>query len=211
MKSVKGNFCCTVYVGVLLAVGGATGAAKAQIYSVQNCSSGQKTLVKAAVVAAIGYLNASHADSKVQRWFGAQKGTQGWTDTINDIAYFKSYAGMLINRDVGGAFDPQAVTFDCSGGRSSLVAHNKGAGTGTIYLDDLFWGLPVKSSYCCKNSQAGAIIHEMSHLMGTLDASVVWNLGVVDEFQLALDIASQDGPYTAVWNANNWEYFFQNL
>jgi hypothetical protein len=151
----------------------------------------------------------------VTRWFGAQKGTQSWTDTNNSIAYYKAYAWCSIASTVGGAAlaalgCPPIVTIDCAGGRQSIAAHHGGVGSGLIYLDAQFWTLHVKSGDGIRNSQAGTIIHEISHLIGTVDASMVWNLGYVDEFQLALNIAAQNGPYTAIWNANNWEYFFQN-
>ncbi len=69
-----------------------------------------------------------------------------------------------------------------------------------IYLCDDFWNIPLSGT----NSQAGVVIHEMSHfdITAATDDHVY---GVEESFTLA-----QENPSNAASNADNFEYFAEN-
>lgn len=69
-----------------------------------------------------------------------------------------------------------------------------------IYLCNDFWNIPISG----KDSQAGVVIHEMSHFDVTA-ATDDYIYGAEGSFSLA-----QENPLQAVNNADNFEYFAEN-
>lgn len=88
---------------------------------------------------------------------------------------------------VPAACDPGDYAFTCGGGANQ-----------TIWLCGGFWRAPAMG----RDSQAGTLVHELSHWFGTRDFAYTC--------PRCQDLASRD-PATAVRNADNTEYFAENF
>jgi peptidyl-Lys metalloendopeptidase len=129
-------------------------------------------------------------------------------------AWFGSYAATRYDRVSGryGQIDAAAgrsLTFDCTesgecAGRPESCdpgdfAFTCAGGAGrTIWLCDAFWTAPALG----EDSQAGTVVHELSHWFGTDDI----DYGCED----CQDLATDD-PEAATKNADNCEYFAENF
>lgn len=137
---------------------------------------------------ALSYLKSqSHQYSpRYITWFGAPDAARYETVTT----HFTS---------ISSAMDTAAVTFDC-GCKKRYYAYVYPTRPYTIYLCRIFWLAPQTGT----DSQAGTLIHEMSHFNTVASTS-----DYVYGQQGAMDLALTD-PAKAVNNADNHEYFGEN-
>ncbi len=100
---------------------------------------------------------------------------------------------------IAGAFDNAGITFDCKC-KQNYYAYVYPDRPYNIYLCKVFWTAPLAGT----DSQAGTLIHEMSHfnVVAGTDDVVYGQTG-------ARNLADTD-PDAAVTNADNHEYFAEN-
>jgi len=100
---------------------------------------------------------------------------------------------------IASAFDTAGITFDCKC-KQNYYAYVYPDRPYTIYLCKVFWLAPLAGT----DSQAGTLIHEMSHfnVVAGTDDVVYGQTG-------ARNLADTD-PDSAVINADNHEYFAEN-
>ncbi len=161
--------------------------------SFNACSTTQQSVLAAARNAAktyasgaLGYLNAGTTGSRYTTWFGIVETTR--YDTVR--SNFEKISGRMA--DAG-------ITFDCSSKRN-VYAYVYPNAPYTIYLGRVYWNAPATGT----DSQAGTLIHEMSHftVVAGTDDVVYGQAG-------AMNLASTD-PASAIRNADSHEYFAEN-
>jgi peptidyl-Lys metalloendopeptidase len=122
--------------------------------------------------------------------------------------WFGPHQTFFYNRVIGNfsnildALANKTITFNCSGDgcESSWFAYVYSGSPYEIHLCNLFWTAPLRGT----NSQAGTIIHEISHfyvVAGTYDHAY----GQAECRQLA-----KDDPFEAIANADSHAYFAEN-
>lgn len=135
---------------------------------------------------ALGYLTLSTVGPRYTTWFGVYN--PGYYGTVT--THFTA---------ISGAMDDATVTFDC-GCKQPYFAYVYPDQPYKIYLCKVFWTVSLTGT----DSQAGTLIHEMSHF--TVVAST-------DDYvygqTLAKELAISD-PALAINNADNHEYFAEN-
>jgi peptidyl-Lys metalloendopeptidase len=177
-----------------------TAAAKFGITYTGSCSNSKKSSISAAVYAAqdlgtdaYNYLveNQSQGSesTRYQTWFGDYSSSR--YSTVTDHFY-----------KISNALNNQTMTMDCycESDLSSAYAYVYPNQPYHIHLCGAFWSASVKGT----DSQAGTLIHEMSHFTvngGTEDL-------VYGQYN-ARQLAAQYPSY-AVNNADNHEYFAEN-
>jgi len=159
-----------------------------------NCSASQQTILQSAVVNAkdysgssTGYLGGlSFSTPRYAEWFGA------YTPDRRATAY--DHFVKLTD-----AFTTKPLTLDCKC-KKPYYAYVYPVQPYKIYLCRVFWSAPAIGT----DSQAGTLIHEMSHftvVAGTDD----WAYG-----QVAARTLADTYPDKALDNADNHEYFAEN-
>lgn len=155
--------------------------------SAQEQSTVLDALVQSQLMAdeSLGYLNAALGD-RYTTWFGSYNGGR-WETARNNFVAIKD------------ALDNQNKTFDCSCNKG-YYAYVYPSEPYKIYLCRVFWTAPLVGT----DSQAGTLIHEMSHfsIVADTDDYVYGQAG-------AKELAITD-PFSAVNNADNNEYFAEN-
>ena len=122
-----------------------------------------------------------------------------WTEYRNSSRYSKVVSNFT---EISSALSSKTTTFNCACAPEHATAYayvypNRPY---EIYLCNAFWPAPVTGT----ESQAGTIIHEMSHfyvVAGTADNAY----GQSAARRLAIN-----NPYAAVANADSHEYFAEN-
>lgn len=159
-----------------------------------NCSASQQTTVQSAVAGATAYAQGSttylskhySGGPRYPTWFGTYDLTR-W-NTVK--AHFAS---------IEDAFKTKALEFDCKC-RQKYYAYVYPSQPYKIYLCSVFWSAPPTGT----DSQAGTLIHEMSHFTVVADTDdVVY--GQTGARSLALS-----DPELAITNADSHEYFAEN-
>lgn len=161
-----------------------------------NCSATQQTTVAAAVGQAKtysteskDYLNTYSApagSTRYKTWFGTYDATR-WNTVTDHFVKIKD------------AFDSAPLEIDCKC-KQNYYAYVYPSRPYKIYLCRVFWTAPLAGT----DSQAGTLIHEMSHfdvVAGTDD--------VVYGQTSAKNLAISD-PDKAITNADSHEYFAEN-
>ena len=180
-----------------------------------HCSATELQQLKVASAEALRLLQTSRSQAHFIRWFGDSRSDPllwaevhrlheyGRRYAIEGLVHFSTLArsGSLPNGYV--KILPDNITFDCKGQLSGPVAHNSGPNTGTVFLDYTFWSLHETRLNSNRISMASTIIHELTHLAGTV-------VDVNPSFEFALDLARLF-PSAAVWNANNHEWYYYGL
>ena len=141
----------------------------------------------------LSYFNLGSKGLRYVTWFGVYDPTRYNTVKSNYSA-------------ISSAMDTAGINFDCSDLNDPRNGYYCDANTVAyvfpdwpyeIYLCSYFWYYPVTGDF----SQAGVIIHEMSHFYGTKD----WDYGRPGSQSLASNIPSE-----AITNADNYRYFSEN-
>lgn len=133
------------------------------------------------------YLNGLNSGTqRYLEWFGAFTTGRHSTVTNHFVA-------------ISNAMDNAAITFNCKC-KQNYYAYVYPTRPYTIYLCKVFWSAPLAGT----DSQAGTLIHEMSHfnVVAGTDDVVYGQTG-------ARNLADTD-PDSAVINADNHEYFAEN-
>jgi hypothetical protein len=201
-RSKTGFLTGIAFLGAVTIVG-TTGTAQA--WKTRNCASYQLPIVNAAATLAQNLLNQTPPSYEFDRWFGIWPNPfdpQGLVAT-SIVFGIQGYALSSLH----GVNGVPEVTFDCAGGRQSIVAHNKGVHTTEIFLDVPFWNVPDRPDIQ-HISKASTIIHELTHLAGTQDFAT--QMGMDDWIGANYFVEIGDWPL-AVWSAPNYEYYFLNL
>ncbi len=159
-----------------------------------NCSASQQTTLQVAVENArnlsgssttyLGRLNSS--TPRYDEWFGEYTADHG---AIAHLHFVK----------LTEAFSSKPLTLDCKC-KKPYYAYVYPAEPYKIYLCRVFWSAPDLGT----DSQAGTLIHEMSHftvVAGTDD----WAYG-----QVAARVLADKDPIRALNNADSHEYFSEN-
>ena len=163
-----------------------------QFGGTQYCDSGQVTKLKTA------HTNAQSYSSKAVNWLNTNPDSY----TLY-IKWFGAYASTRYNtvkshfNAVYNAFATKNVTYDCSCTEPSYYAYVYPSQPYMIYLCGYFW----KAGATGTDSQAGTLVHEMSHFnvtAGTQD----YVYGQTAALRLA-----KTQPKKAINNADNHEYF----
>ena len=160
-----------------------------------RCSADQQATAASAVAAAstlssnaLAYLTmkAPSATARYTTWFGAF-----------------SVAGWNLARDhfaaIAAAFADQPISIDCRCNKR-YYAYVYSSEPYNIYLCRIFWQAPLVGA----DSQAGTLIHEMSHFDVTASTDD-WAYGQSASMRLA-----DQHPERALDNADNHEYFAEN-
>jgi len=135
------------------------------------------------------------SDARYRTWFGAYDAGRYGT-VANRYDEIVTAAEGSLTFDCTGTGSCGGVTVSCDPGDYAFTCAG-GAGA-TIWLCGGFWNAPPTG----EDSQAGTIVHELSHWFGTDDHSY----GCPSCQQLA-----DDDPPEAVTNADNCEYFAENF
>ena len=158
-----------------------------------SCSATQQSQLIAARGAAksyasnaLSYLTVGSAGPRYTTWFGASTSARYSTVTANFDA-------------ISGAMNNAVVSFDCKSKRN-VYAYVYPNDPYKIYLGRVYWSAPATGT----DSQAGTLIHEMSHfdVVAGTDDVVYGQAG-------AQNLAATD-PEAAVRNADSHEYFAEN-
>ena len=162
--------------------------------SFNACTTAQQTTLvtarnqaKAYATESSNYLNSHNSGTqRYLEWFGAFT-----TSRHNNVT------GHFVA--ISDAFDHAGITFDCKC-KQNYYAYVYPTRPYTIYLCKVFWTAPLAGT----DSQAGTLIHEMSHfnVVAGTDDVVYGQTG-------ARNLADTD-PDAAVTNADNHEYFAEN-
>ncbi len=157
------------------------------------CTTAQQSALIAARTAArsyaansVTYLSGSTMGLRYTTWFGAVTLTRKNTVSSHFTA-------------ISGAMNTAGITFDCSSKRN-VYAYVYPNLPYTIYLGKVYWTAPGIGT----DSQAGTLIHEMSHfdIVANTDDVVYGQAG-------ARNLAISD-PEAATRNADSHEYFAEN-
>jgi peptidyl-Lys metalloendopeptidase len=146
-----------------------------------------RTNAKQYAANAASYLTTGSQGLRYTTWFGVV-GTTGRYGTVK--SHFSA---------ISGAMQTAPITFDCSSKRK-VYAYVYPDDPFKIYLGSVYWSAPALGT----DSQAGTLIHEMSHftnVAGTDD--VVY--GQAGAKSLAIS-----NPDAAITNADSHEYFAEN-
>jgi len=162
--------------------------------SFNACTTAQQTTLvnarnqaKAYASESENYLNTLNAGTqRYLEWFGAFSTTRHDTATDHFVA-------------ISNAMDNAGITFDCKC-KQNYYAYVYPNRPYNIYLCKVFWSAPLAGT----DSQAGTLIHEMSHfdVVAATDDVIYGQTG-------ARNLADTD-PDLAVTNADNHEYFAEN-
>nr|MBX2838142.1 hypothetical protein [Gammaproteobacteria bacterium] len=120
--------------------------------------------------------------------------------------WFGAYTDNRFNRVVeiytaiDGALANEVMNYDCSCDIEGVIAYVYKNSPFDIYLCPVFWESPLFGAY----SQAGTIVHEVSHFTVIADTD-----DVVYGQSLAANLADTD-PDTAITNADNVSFFSEN-
>jgi peptidyl-Lys metalloendopeptidase len=161
--------------------------------SFSSCTTDQQTTLLAARDAASGlaansesYLLAETQDSRYETWFGEYQSARYTTVKTHFTA-------------ISDAMDNAGVTFDCKC-KQPYFAYVYPNQPYKIYLCKVFWQVSLTGT----DSQAGTLIHEMSHF-DVVAATDDYVYGQTGAMELAIT-----NPDNAVNNADNHEYFAEN-
>jgi peptidyl-Lys metalloendopeptidase len=161
--------------------------------SFNACSTDQQTLLINARSAATSYaldsrnyLQANKQGSRYTTWFG-----------IFDTSRYDKVRSNFVA--IYNAFDTAGINFDCKC-KQPYYAYVYPNDPYNIYLCKVFWQAPPTGT----DSQAGTLIHEMSHfnVVASTDDVIYGKTG---SMQLAID-----NPDEAIKNADSHEYFAEN-
>jgi peptidyl-Lys metalloendopeptidase len=168
--------------------------------SFSSCSASQQSTLGTVrssastyAIESLGYFNLGSKGLRYITWFGVYDPTRYNTVKSNYSA-------------ISSAMDTAGINFDCSDLNDSLNGYYCDANTVAyvfpdwpyhVYLCSYFWYYPVTGDF----SQAGIIIHEMSHFYGTDDHEY----GRYWSQNLAIN-----NPNYAITNADNYRYFSEN-
>jgi len=161
-----------------------------------NCSASQQTILTNAANAAqtyaqgaVNYFNTTRGVTpRFAKWFGATPPRTNWNLVRTH------YTAIL------DAFANKQLTLDCSCTQAGTYAYVFANAPYKIYACPVFWQVSLTGT----DSQAGTLIHEMSHftvVAGTQD----YVYGQSGAAALAIS-----NPANAVMNADNHEYFAEN-
>jgi peptidyl-Lys metalloendopeptidase len=136
---------------------------------------------------AVNYFSASQNGARYVTWFGAY-----------DSARYNTARTHFSN--IKTATDTAAINFDCTCTDAGTYAYVYPNEPYNVYLCGAFWSSPTTGT----DSQAGTLIHELSHftVLGGTDDYVYGQSGAKS---LAIS-----NPANAVMNADNHEYFAEN-
>jgi len=160
-----------------------------------SCTAAQHTIINAAIIQGQAYAaNAAQyliktpasGTPRYTTWFGAFTGA-GWTKATND---FNAIAGQLNSQ----------VVPDCSCKQKNVYAYVTPTNPYVITLCGAFWTAPATGT----DSQAGTLVHEMSHFTTTANTND-WAYG-----QTACQSLAVSDPTKALDNADSHEYFAEN-
>ena len=134
----------------------------------------------------MGYFSASKQDARYTTWFGTFASSRYTTVT----SHFNAISSAMTNA---------GITFDCKS-TQKVYAYVYPNQPYTIYLGAVYWTAPALGT----DSQAGTLIHEMSHfdVVAGTDDVVYGQAG-------AKSLAISD-PAKAITNADSHEYFAEN-
>lgn len=164
--------------------------------------------VQAAADRALQLLRTRRSDAAFTKWFGAKPSDPAvWSTYHTIVANINTYAQESLQL-LGAAVretDARVVNIHCKGGRNSSVAHVTGQGASTIYLNDFFWR-PTTG----RDSQAGILVHELTHLAGTPQQPELNVPPGVDHKAYAEELARTQ-PVLALSNADNHQFYYEGL
>lgn len=184
-----------------LEIAGVSQAATAR-FNTSGCEAWQMTHVTPAANKALTLLQQKFNQSRYTRWFDV-KSTDSFAKiarTAFDHVNIFSQESLQLLGAAARQTDAKLITFNCKGNRNSLAAHVTGPGSSTIHLDAKFWDLPVNG----RDTKAGTIIHELSHLHGTYDLHP-FDFNAQQQFDFALGLGYPD----TFLNANNYQYYYE--
>ncbi len=157
-----------------------------------SCGSSQQSALLAArtnastyAARSLLYLSDGILDPQYTTWFGLYNSSR-YTTVKN---HFNS---------ISSAMDTASINFDCSCTDPSTYSYVYPSLPYNIYMCGAYWVAPSTGT----DSQAGVLIHEMSHFFGTDD----YVYGQSDAQSLAIS-----NPGSAIWNADNHEYFAEGI
>lgn len=175
-----------------------TGCNNSQKSTINNAWASAKTLSTNALSFLIGKdSNTIKTSSRYTTWFGDASVTDpSWS---GNNAYQKVKENFTQIKD---AVNNKALSFDCncSQGSDNTFAYVYKNQPYKIYLCSVFWKVPMVGT----DSQAGTLIHEVSHFNVVSDTSD-HAYGHTNSKQLA-----KTDPKKAVDNADSHEYFAEN-
>jgi len=152
----------------------------------QSALGAARTQATAYAADAVGYLGANNQGPRYTTWFGSY--ASGRYSTV------KSHFNAISN-----AMQNAGITFDCSS-KQNVYAYVYPTRPYTIYLGKVYWTAPATGT----DSQAGTLIHEMSHFTNVASTDdVVY--GQAGARSLAIS-----NPDAAITNADSHEYFAEN-
>lgn len=134
-------------------------------------------------------------DARYGAWFGAYDANR-YTDVASLYGDVATASGSTVTFDCTGRGSCAGIVEECDPGDFAFTCQNSPGSS--VWLCDAFWAAPPTG----ENSQAGTIVHELSHWFGTDDIEY----GCEDCLELALNV-----PVDAVSNADNYEYFAENF
>lgn len=171
-----------------------------------ECDATRLPMVQAAADRALQLLRTQRSDAAFTKWFGAQKSNASVWSTyhviFNNINTYAQESLQLLGAAVRET-SASVVKIHCKGGRNGSLAHVTGQGASTIFLDNGFFAQPTTG----RDSQAGILIHELTHLAATTDAA---RPSGVDAKAFAQELA-QTQPVLALSNADNHQFYYEGL
>jgi peptidyl-Lys metalloendopeptidase len=152
----------------------------------QSALSAARTQAKAYAANATTYLGANNQGPRYTTWFGVVSSSRYSAVTSHFTA-------------ISSAMQNAGIVFDCSSKRN-VYAYVYPDDPYKIYLGRVYWSAPAVGT----DSQAGTLIHEMSHFtnVASTDDVVYGQAGAK-----SLAISSPDA---AITNADSHEYFAEN-
>jgi peptidyl-Lys metalloendopeptidase len=173
-----------------IVIGG--GAKAAPAYS--SCTNGMRNMVLQGHNAARNnndtlYSVLSNIGSRYTTWFGAY-----------DFARYQKVYDVLYKTT--WVLNNATITYDCycEANMSQAYAYVTATQPYRIHLCGAYWAAPVTGS----NSKAGTIFHELTHF------TVIGDTRDYVYGQYYSRNLARNNPQLAVWNADNYGYFFEN-
>ncbi len=134
-------------------------------------------------------------DERYITWFGSYS-SGNYSTVSSRYGQIATAAGNSLTLDCSGSGQCSGVSASCLSGDIAFTC--AGGASKTIWLCNGFWSLPATG----EDSQAGSMVHELSHWYGTSDH----RYGCKNCQSLA-----SSSPSQAITNADNTEYFAENF
>ena len=134
-------------------------------------------------------------DERYITWFGTYS-SGNYSTVSGRYGQIAAAGGASLTLNCSGSGQCSGVSASCRAGDIAFTC--AGGASKTIWLCGAFWNLPATG----EDSQAGSMVHELSHWFGTVDS----RYGCRNCQALA-----SSSPMIAISNADNTEYFAENF